>query len=456
MPDFDPAKTIKQIYPILAFRDKVVRTISSIIEKIPGLEALVDRIVETLTVFVLSLLAPFVRPVLNAISKSLQVGSEGVIDSSGKHQYEVWTDARCSDPTHSMLSKDHFSNILNEPAGLVAGEILKFIAPRVLYAWEHTEVPVEKVMQDVDTIFHHPAIRNEQFEVHRNMFNAVKQWKDSRSDRGRDLDNILSMESVRTGKNHKAGVSDHAGHGSPMGQGHGGQPQPNQSGLSGMFHQVENMVGGGQHQGSTSHQNQQGGIGGMFNQAENLYNTFSGHGGSAQHHSSSGGGGGLNDMLSMAGKLPIPGVQNFASTVNKFSSFIPGGRTRGIDDDGGNFDATESRGRGLETGPGGTEMSFDPSYAVFGGSSIGGAGELRDAMNRANRTERSPSPMPLRAPAGYEDCTSGGYEQAGQSQQQYGSQQGGGGYGSGAPRDYDYYQGGNSGGQGESGSYYRS
>ena len=161
-----------------------MRTISAIIEKIPGLEALVERITETLTVFVLSLLAPFVRPVIKMVEKTLQSGSEGVINSSGQHQYEVWTDPHCSDPTHSMLSKDHFSNILNEPAGFVAAEILKFIAPRVLYAWEHLDVPVQQVMQDVESIFHHPAIRNERNECHRNMFAAVRKWVDGKSDRG--------------------------------------------------------------------------------------------------------------------------------------------------------------------------------------------------------------------------------------------------------------------------------
>jgi hypothetical protein len=133
----DPAKLVQQIYPILAFRDKVVRAISSVIEKIPGLEALVERIVETLTVFILSLLAPIIRPIINTLTKSLEAGSEGVVSSNGKHQFDVWNDPTSTDPTHSMLSKDHFSNILNDPAGDVAAEILKFIAPRILYAWEH-------------------------------------------------------------------------------------------------------------------------------------------------------------------------------------------------------------------------------------------------------------------------------------------------------------------------------
>lgn len=39
---------------------------------------------------------------------------------------------------------DHFSNLLNEPAGRVAACILQYVAPRIVYAWEHPGVPVEQ------------------------------------------------------------------------------------------------------------------------------------------------------------------------------------------------------------------------------------------------------------------------------------------------------------------------
>lgn len=91
-PSFDPIKTAKQIYPILEFRDRVVKAISATIAKIPGLEALVDKISETLTVFVLSLLAPFVRPIIDAVSNSLKKGSTTVVEarsviSSSQREY---------------------------------------------------------------------------------------------------------------------------------------------------------------------------------------------------------------------------------------------------------------------------------------------------------------------------------------------------------------------------------
>lgn len=427
MPNFDPAKTVAQIYPILAFRDKVVRTISSIIEKIPGLEALVDRITETLTVFILSLLAPFVRPVLNAVSKTLQSGSEGVINSSGKHQYEVWTDPHSSDPTHSMLSKDHFSNILNDPAGSVAAEILKFIAPRVLYAWEHPDVPVQQVMHDVESIFHHPAVRNERNECHRNMFAAVRKWVDGLSDRGRSLEAVLSSEAVRAGKNHKGGVNEHSHiqHTNvPQHAPSGAHQQSHAGGLGGFA----NFLPGQQHHGGG------GGHGNNpFGMVGDVMGNFTGQGGhhsQQQHHGGGhqGGGGGLGDMLNMANKLPIPGVHGVTSQLNKYTKFM------------GGFG-----------GGGGGKRGLDDEDVGSGGSELGGSRELHEAAalgERSGAGMRTPSPIPMQAPPGYEqygqrDPRSYGYGEEGQSDQ----------YQTSYPDSYQS-QGHYGGGGGESAGYY--
>lgn len=432
MPDFDPAKTVAQIYPILAFRDKVVRTISSIIEKIPGLEALVDRITETLTVFILSLLAPIVRPIIDAMSKTLKVGSEGVINSSSKHQYEVWTDAHSSDPTHSMLSKDHFSNILNEPAGNVAAEILKYIAPRVLYAWEHANVPVDQVMRDIESIFHHPAIRNERNEVHRDMYAAVKTWVNGLPDRGRNLESVLSSEGVRAGKNHKGGVNEHAHlqqHSKPPQQSSGGH-QSSGGAFGGLSNLTSFLPGQQQQGGGGSHSSPLGQVGSFIG-------NFTG-GGSQQNrpqHGSSGGGGGgggLSDMLSMASKLPIPGAKN----LNKYTKFMGG--------------------LGGGSGKRGLDGDDDDDFTGSGGSELGGSRELHEAAAHGN-VGRSPSPQPLRAPSGYEQYGQQDYSGYGPQdeqsqpyqyqtayqdpqQNQYGGNTGGGGGGGYGGHSQGYYQ----------------
>ena len=127
--NFDPVKVSRQVYPILEFRDKIVKSINNTISKIPGLENLLEHISETLTAFVLGLLAPFIRPIINQVTKSLKDGSSGVITASANSQLEPWKNSRCTDPTHSMLSKDHFTNVLNSCAGRVASTILQYVVP---------------------------------------------------------------------------------------------------------------------------------------------------------------------------------------------------------------------------------------------------------------------------------------------------------------------------------------
>lgn len=56
-------------------------------------------------------------------------------------------------------------------------------------------------MSDIMRVFHHPALRNESLEIHRNMFATVRTWVDEQPDR-HSLNSILSSESVKAGRNH--------------------------------------------------------------------------------------------------------------------------------------------------------------------------------------------------------------------------------------------------------------
>ncbi|KAJ4367573.1 hypothetical protein N0V83_007157 [Neocucurbitaria cava] len=277
----DPATIIPKIYPILVFRDNVVRSISAIVSKIPGLEKLIETITERVTLFVLSLLAPFILPIIKTASAQLKSGSSAVIDSAAKHQFEVWNDSSSTNPTHSMLSKDHFSNVLNTPAGQVAVAILQYVAPRVIYAWDHPDVPVDQVLNDCMRVFHHPTLRDSRCEVHVNMFEVVKKW--AQSYRGKDLNDLLSSESVKAGRNH-SGDNDHS-----QGHGHGA---PGMQGFQSSGGHGSSSSGGG----------------------------YSGQ----QQHSSSGGPGGL--LGSLTSNLP-------GGLGSAFSQFTGSGKTREVGDD---------------------------------------------------------------------------------------------------------------------------
>jgi hypothetical protein len=277
--NIDPQAAIAKIYPLLEFRDRVVRTISGIVSKIPGLEKMIETISEKVTLFIMGLLAPYIKPIIAAASNGLKTGSSTVVDASAKQQFLVWTDPSSNDPTHSMLSKDHFSNILNQPAGELASVILQYIAPRVIYAWDHPDVPVDEVMHDICSVFHHPAIRDNNLELHRSMYACVENWVHHQRDPSHSLNNLLSSESVKNGKNHK--VQPVTGFPNPNqagGHAHGGQS----GGIGDMF---SSFTGGGGNQGGSS-----GGIGGMLS-------SFTGSGN--QHGGSSGGIGGM--LSSFAG-----------------------------------------------------------------------------------------------------------------------------------------------------------
>lgn len=92
---------------------------------------------------------------------------------------------------------------------------------RVLYAWEHTGVPVEEVVNDVLRAFHHPAIRDNSIQIQREMFQTVQQWVNEYPRRN-ELNYLLSSESVEAGKNHILRDGDKHIGGVGHGHSHGG------------------------------------------------------------------------------------------------------------------------------------------------------------------------------------------------------------------------------------------
>lgn len=217
---YNPEQLMQRVWPILQFRDRVFRAIESAIEKVPGLVDVVEKISELLSVFIFSLLAPILRPVIEQVALELKKGSNGVLDASSNTQFEPWNDPYCTDPTHSLLSKDHFSNRLNEPAGLIAQAVVKYVVPRIVFAWENPNTPVQMVLDDVVRVFHHPACRDPRLELHTSMFKAVQDWVNRLPDKGSRLNVWLNSEGVRTGKNHTDGVIG-GGHEGGHGKVHG-------------------------------------------------------------------------------------------------------------------------------------------------------------------------------------------------------------------------------------------
>lgn len=163
-------------------------------------------------------MAPFVLPVINQVKTELNTGSSEIIQSSKEKQLIVFRDDYSSDPTHSMLSKDHFSNILNEPAGKVASQVLKWVVPQLIACFDDERIDVNRTLTRViNGVFHHPNLRDfgqdGAADGRRLMFAVVQEWWGSKDEQEREIfRDQLSRDGVEEGRNHKEGVHD-TGHG---------------------------------------------------------------------------------------------------------------------------------------------------------------------------------------------------------------------------------------------------
>ena len=101
----------EQIMPAIKFHDDIIKAIDSAVEKIPVLPKIIEQLEEQLSVFVFSIIAPFIVPLIHQIRNELRTGSDEIIQSSEKEQHIVFDNDNANDPTHSMLAKDHFSNV---------------------------------------------------------------------------------------------------------------------------------------------------------------------------------------------------------------------------------------------------------------------------------------------------------------------------------------------------------
>ncbi|KAJ2892989.1 heterokaryon incompatibility protein het-c [Zalerion maritima] len=207
-----------QIMPAIEFHDDIIKAITKSIEKIPILPKVLDQLQEQLTMFVFSVIAPFVLPVIKQIRNELSTGSSEIIESSQRDQHIVFEDDSSSDPTHSMLSKDHFSNILNECAGKTASNMVHWVVPQLMEAWDDDgKDPSEVVDTIINGVFHHPAKRGEGSRASRKgrkiVFESVKDWWNNLdSSLQSQYREKLSRDGVENGDNHKEGIHD-SGHG---------------------------------------------------------------------------------------------------------------------------------------------------------------------------------------------------------------------------------------------------
>lgn len=208
----------QQVMPAIQFHDDIMKSISTAMENIPVLPKVIEQLEEQLSVFIFSIIAPFIVPLINQIKNELRTGSDEIIESSEREQHIVFHEDGSTDPTHSMLSKDHFSNILNEIAGRCAASMVHWVVPQLMDAMDDESVDIDELLNNiVHGIMHHPAQRElgggKIREGRRRCYNNVKEWWNELGEETQeDYRRKLTREGVQNGENHKEGVQD-TGHG---------------------------------------------------------------------------------------------------------------------------------------------------------------------------------------------------------------------------------------------------
>ena len=155
-----PQELHATLWKILTFRDRISKTIEATIDKIPGLNALVEKISNSIAVFVYSTVEPFVKPLVEQAKEVIGKGSNQIMQRAD--QLEVFDNPNASDPTHSMLSKDHFSeeDVLNNPCGNLARIITVYSVKQIVEGWGNDSNP-HKVIDDILQCLHHPYFADE-------------------------------------------------------------------------------------------------------------------------------------------------------------------------------------------------------------------------------------------------------------------------------------------------------
>ncbi|ORY56566.1 heterokaryon incompatibility Het-C [Pseudomassariella vexata] len=150
-----------------------------------------------------------VKELRNAVKAAKSRVDEEAAKANSAAVYEAGSSA--SDPSHSDLSKDHFSNVLNQPAGLVATVTTNWTTQQIVKCWDNPKLNANKTIDEILTILHHPAFVEKKTPIQQYMFETIeKWWRDNLPDEQQRLRSKLTKGSVqaRGHENHKLTLKD--------------------------------------------------------------------------------------------------------------------------------------------------------------------------------------------------------------------------------------------------------
>lgn len=201
--DVDEDDLTKALAKVVVLKDQVKAKVVDGFGDVVGKGVLGD-LEANLDVFVSQSLQKLITPLVSLINKKVEQLMDTVITGSDA-QWEVFNTTTSTDPTHSLLSKDHFRTILNEPAGLIARLVSVNTADKMVRVWENPTADVDAAISDIlQCIFHPDFPQPGGSDIQDAMIGSVETWLNTMTpqDQTETLrrltkDSIASMGNVR-------------------------------------------------------------------------------------------------------------------------------------------------------------------------------------------------------------------------------------------------------------------
>ncbi|KAF8599907.1 heterokaryon incompatibility Het-C [Ceratobasidium sp. AG-I] len=203
--DYAPEGAQQLVFEVLKWHDEIAQVVTEIIQHIPALEYLLGTLADVMTIYVYATLEPLLSPILQNLTAQLQEASAAITNTPD--QQDVFTNPGASNPSHSLLSKDHFELILNEPAGKVAIVVVKYTVKLIVQAWCNPDIDERQTINQArPKVFHHPYYASGSSQVQKDMAEELSRWFSGLGSEGSQTLQLLTKESVRTGRNKRAYV----------------------------------------------------------------------------------------------------------------------------------------------------------------------------------------------------------------------------------------------------------
>jgi hypothetical protein len=175
--------------------------------KVPPLNEAKKEIEESIDTLTYKFLAFFIEPGVKVMRDAIKNSKELIeTQDSVLRAYvdvDIWKpSATGSDPSHSILSKDHYSNVLNPVAGRVSLALINYATQKAVRAWEDPSLEPNAVVKSILEGFHNPYYMDPRSDVQKAMYSAVTSWWQTRTEEKKQfLNRALTKDGVRDNLN---------------------------------------------------------------------------------------------------------------------------------------------------------------------------------------------------------------------------------------------------------------